>query len=260
MPADRDYLSQLLNLEGKVALVTGARVGIGAAAAVGLARAGASVCLTSRSQPGLEPVAETVRGLGAKALTLPLDVRDSASIAAAVGKAAEHFGRIDLLVNNAGVAIRGPALGFREEDWDKVMETNVRGVFLMSQAVGGRMAEAGGGRIVSLSSTFARVPAAGRAAYATSKAALEHLTRVLAREWAPEGVTVNAVAPTTILTESRAAFLASPEDRRRRVAEIPLGRMGETEDVVAAILFLAGPAGAFVTGQTLYVDGGFSLR
>lgn len=251
------YPAELFRLDGKCALVTGARQGIGRAIAVALARAGADIVVTSRTGE-LDATVEEVRAHGRRALAVELDVTRVADIEAAIARAVEAFGRLDVLINNAGVTARAPASDLDEREWNDVVATNLTGTFLVSRAAARGMAETGGGRIINLSSTFARVPTPSRAAYAASKAGVEQLTRVLACEWAPS-ITVNALAPTTIITDSRADFLSDPVVREARIAEIPMGRLETADDLAGAVLLLAGAAGAFITGQTLVVDGGFSL-
>ncbi|MDA0159243.1 SDR family oxidoreductase [Solirubrobacter ginsenosidimutans] len=225
-------------MAGRVALVTGARQGVGRSIATALAEAGAEVIGTSR---------EAGDGLRA------LDVADPQQIDALMAE----IGRLDILVNNAGLSIRRPAGEYAVDEWDAVLDVNLRGPFLMARAAAARMP--GGGRIINLSSTYARATVTERAPYAASKAGLEHLTRVLALEWAPRGILVNAVAPGLTDTETRAAVLADPEQAARRAAEIPLGRIGEADDVAGAVLLLASEAGRFITGQTIVVDGGYTL-
>jgi NAD(P)-dependent dehydrogenase (short-subunit alcohol dehydrogenase family) len=252
-------LTALFGLDGKVALVTGARSGIGRALSRTLVEAGAGVALSSRDVAALDEVTRELRSLGAEPLPLALDVTDAGDVERALDAVIGRFGRLDVLVNNAGVAIRGEALSYAEGDWRAVVDTNLTGTFLVSRAAAARLREGGGGRIVTLSSTFARTAMAGRAAYAASKAGVEQLTRVLAVEWAEHGITVNAIAPTTVLTESRAALFSDPAARAARLAHIPLGRFGTPEDLSGALLLLAADAGRFITGQTLLVDGGFTL-
>jgi NAD(P)-dependent dehydrogenase (short-subunit alcohol dehydrogenase family) len=254
---NHDYLSERFGLEGKVALVTGGRQGIGRAIVIALARAGARVALTGRDRDALGEVGGELDALGAEHLELSLEVGDPGQIEEVVEAAASEWGRLDILVNNAGVSIRRQASDYEVGEWDEVLATNLRAAFLLARAAAGRMAE--GGRIVSLSSTFAHTAVAERAPYAASKAGLEQLTRVLAVEWASRGITVNCVAPGATLTESRRDVLGDKETAARRIAQIPLGRLGESDDVAGAVLFLTSEAGAFLTGQTLVVDGGYTL-
>lgn len=256
---DAEFLAGLLSLEGRVAVVTGARQGIGQAIAVGVARAGARVVITSRDENGTGRTADQIRELGQSAVEFRADVRSIADCRMVVQGALDAFGRLDVLVNNAGVAITGPALDYPEEAWDNVIDTSLKGSFLMSQAAAPAMATGGGGRVINLSSTFARRPYLGRAAYSSAKAGLEQLTRVLALEWAAQKITVNAIALTTIITQSRAHAFTDLRAVEKRISEIPMGRLGRVEDAVGAALYLAGPAGEFVTGHTLLVDGGFTL-
>lgn len=238
-----EYLAQLFGLDGRVALVTGARHGIGEAVANALSRAGARVIVTGRSQDRLPTIGDE---------QLALDVTDPWQVEATISRC----GRLDIVVNNAAVPATGPTDALSVAEWDRVMATNLRGPFLISRSAAATMER--GGRIINVSSTYARLAAPNRAAYAAAKAGLEHLTRVLALEWAPRGITVNAVAPGATPTESRAPVLGTEEARRSRAAEIPLGRLGEVDDVVGAVLLLASDAGAFITGQTIVVDGGLT--
>jgi 2-deoxy-D-gluconate 3-dehydrogenase len=253
------YLESLFSLAGRVALVTGARQGLGESIAIALARAGAHVAVTSRAVEGLAPLCERIRELHVEALPLELELTRPEEIDRAVEGVVERLGAIDVLVNNAALSIPGDAVSYAVDDWDSVLETNLRGTFLTSRAVARGMIERREGRIINLSSPFARVGLPDRAAYSASKAAVEQLTRSLAVEWAPSNVTVNAVAPTTVLTETRAERFRNEHVLRDRVAQIPLGRLGRTDDVAGAVLLLAGPAGGFITGQTLLVDGGYTV-
>jgi len=255
----RDYLRRTFGLEGKVALVTGAREGIGFAAATALAEAGARVAVTSRSADGLLAVVEAIREAGSEALPLMMEMRDLASVRSGIERAAEHFGRLDVLVNNAGVAIRAPSLTYTEAEWAEVLEVDLRGPFFAAQAAAAIMARSGGGRIINVSSVFAHKAMGSRAAYAASKAGLEQMTKVLAVEWASHGITVNAVAPGTVLTPSREHLFATPEALAERLRIIPLGRLGRPEDIAPAILFLASPAAAWITGAVINIDGGMRL-
>lgn len=240
-------------------IVTGARHGIGQAIAVGAARAGAHLVVTSREENGAGRTVDQIQQVGGSALELQADVRSASDCKMVVQRAIDAFGRLDVVVNNAGIAISAPALEYPEDAWDEVVDTSLKGSFLMSQAGARVMASESGGRIINLSSTFARRPYRRVVAYAAAKAGIEQLTRVLALEWAENKITVNAIALTSIVTETRAHFFTDPKRVEQRIAEIPLGRLGIVEDAVSAALFLAGPAGAFVTGHTLLVDGGFTL-
>jgi len=211
--------------------------------------------VTSRDASTLAPLAER---LGA--LPLELELSRPEQIEAAVDATIEALGGLDILVNNAGLSIHAEALELDVADWDRVFETNLRGVFLLSRAAARVMKGRGGGRIVNLSSPFARVGLPRRAAYSASKAGLEQLTRTLAVEWAPYGITVNAVSPTTVVTETRAELFRDEEARQARTRQIPLGRLGTPEDVVGPVLLLCGEAGSFVTGETILVDGGYTVR
>jgi NAD(P)-dependent dehydrogenase (short-subunit alcohol dehydrogenase family) len=253
---DLDYLGGLFGLGGRVALVTGARHGLGRSLALALGRAGASVVVTGRDAQALGPVTTELEALGAAALALELELTDPESVRAAVAQAARWRGRLDIVVNNAGVSIRRPAADYTVDEWDTIVDTNLRAAFLVARAAAEQMPA--GGRIINLSSTFAVSAVAERAPYSAAKAGLEQLTRALAVEWAPRAITVNAVAPGATPTETR-ALLDSPEVAARRAAQIPLGRLGDPEDVVGAVLLLAGRAGSFITGQTLRVDGGYTL-
>jgi NAD(P)-dependent dehydrogenase (short-subunit alcohol dehydrogenase family) len=202
-------------------------------------------------------VASALESAGSEHLELGLDVADEAQVVAAVAAVRKRFGRLDVVVNNAGLSVRKDALDLTVDEWDAVLDTNLRGAFLVARESARAMDP--GGRVVSVSSTFARSAFPQRAAYAASKAGLEQLTRVLAVEWAPRGVTVNAIALTTVETPSRRDLFPTEEARQERIRRIPLGRLGLAADAIGALLLLASPAGAFVTGQTILVDGGFTL-
>jgi NAD(P)-dependent dehydrogenase (short-subunit alcohol dehydrogenase family) len=258
-PAGPDDLHRrLFGIAGRVALVAGGRQGIGRELALALAQAGARVAVTSRRPEELSGLAGELEAFGAEHLELGLDVSDEDDVERVVAAVVDRFGALDIVVNNAGRAIRRPALEHTLADWDAVLDTNLRGAFLVCRAAARAMGTRGG-RIVNISSTFAQAAFPNRVAYAASKAGLEQLTRVLAVEWAGRGITVNALSLTTIETEARRDLFATPEARAARVRRIPLGRLGETGDVVAPFLLLVGDGGAFITGHTMAVDGGFTL-
>jgi NAD(P)-dependent dehydrogenase (short-subunit alcohol dehydrogenase family) len=235
------------DLTGQTALVTGASRGIGHDLAEALAHAGAHVLAGVRSETDLE---------GAGIEPVELDVRDRTSVEAAV----ERAGRLDILVNNAGLGTNHDALDATEEEWDELMAVNLKGAFTVCQVAGRHMVERGYGRIVNMSSQAAQVGIPRHAAYSASKAGLEGLTRVLALEWGPHNVTVNAVAPTFIRTPGTAERLDDPAFLEDVVSRIPVGRVGTTTEVAAAVIFLASPAASLVNGTTLAVDGGWTAQ
>jgi len=249
-----------MRLDGKVAMVTGAGSGIGKAAAIAVAEAGADCvpCELPEKIADLAPVCEEIRSLGRKAHPLPLCLPDIDSIDSAVAGAVEGMGRIDVLVNNAGVNVPRDALDVTEEDWDRVLDVNLKGLFFISQRVARKMVETGGGKIVNMASQNGVVGYYKRAAYCSSKAGVVNLTRVLALEWAPHKINVNAVGPTFVLTPLTQATFGDAALREDLLKRIPLGRVGQPEDVVGAVVFLASPAADLVTGHTLLVDGGWT--
>ena len=248
-------------LDGRVAIVTGSGSGMGRAFSIALAKAGADVVITEL--PGKEKAAEDtaaeVRAAGRRALALPLDVRQIASIHQVVERTLGEWGRIDILVNNAGMNIRKMAVDVLEEDWDQVLDTDLKGVFFCAQAVGRHMIRRGqGGKIVNIASQVGLVAYHSRVAYCAAKAGVINMTRALALEWAPHHINVNAIAPTFVRTPLVEELLKDPAVRDDVLRRIPLGRLAEPEDIVGAVVYLAGPASDLVTGHTLVVDGGWT--
>ena len=248
------------SLAGKVTLVTGASRGIGRAVALACAAAGSNIVLGVRKPADASGILGEIEAMGREALAVQLDLPDRDHIDAAVSVAVETFGRIDILVNNVGVAPGNLAELVEEKDVDAILDINIKGTFLMTQAVARHMIERGGeGRIISISSQAATNALRGEAIYCMSKAAINHLSRCLAAEWARHGITVNTVSPTFIHTDGTQPFLSDPENHRRTLNHIPLGRIGETRDVTGAVVFLASPAASLITGADLLVDGGWSV-
>lgn len=251
--------SELFDLTGRVALVTGASKGLGSAISVGLAKSGAHLALCARDRRGLEATRAAVEATGARAEVFEMDVCSRASVRHAVAAALEAFGRIDVLVNNAGVNVRKPTLELSEEEWDQVLDTNLKGYFLVAQAVGEHMVARGAGKVVNVSSIFGAVGMNNQLAYAASKGGVVQLTKVMAIEWAKHGVNVNAVGPTYFETPLVAALRNDPERFRFINERTPMGRWGQPEELVGTVVYLASRASDFVTGQTVYVDGGWTI-
>lgn len=248
------------SLAGKVALVTGSRRGIGKTIALAFAEAGADVALCDLvlEDGQLQSVAQEIRNLGRRSLFVRADTRQKKDIDDLVEKVIGELGRIDTLVNNAGVSINSPILDMGEEDWDRTLDINLKGYFLCSQAVGRRMVQQKSGTIINLASQFAFRVTAGMGAYSISKAGVAMLTRVLALELGKFAIRANAIAPGMVKTEINRSRRSDSELLKRIESTIPLGRIAETDDLVGTALFLASDASRYITGQTLLVDGGRS--
>jgi NAD(P)-dependent dehydrogenase (short-subunit alcohol dehydrogenase family) len=245
------------DLFGRHALITGAGRGIGRAASLHLAREGARVTVVARSEPELEELAAEISADGGVADVIAADVTDADGVARVVEQAGREQ-ELDICVNSAGTNRPAPTVEVPLEDFEYVMDVNVRGTFLVCQSVGAAMIAAGTpGRIVNVSSQMGTVGYPGRAVYCASKHAVNGLTKALGVEWAPYGITVNAVAPTFIETPLTKPMLANPEFRADVLSRIPLGRVGTVDEVAAAILFLVSPKAALVTGSIIPVDGGW---
>lgn len=241
-------------LEGRVCLISGATRGIGAAVLEKFARAGAIVVGTATSEKGVASIEARIAELGAKGMALALDVCDTAACDAAVKAVTERFGRIDVLVNNAGITKDTLMMRMKDELWDAVIDTNLSGAFRLARAVTRPMMKARYGRIIQISSVVGAMGNPGQVNYASAKAGMLGLTKALAREIGSRGITVNAVAPGFIETDMTAAL--DEIQREHLMSQIPVGRLGQTDDVANACLFLASDAAAYVTGATLHVNGG----
>jgi len=244
-------------LDNQVAIITGASRGIGEAIATAFAEAGAKVVLSSRKQPDLERVAQEIKKSGGEAFPIAAHGGKIEELKALVQKTIDRYGRIDILVNNAGTnPLFGPIINTDEKAWDKIFEVNIRGFFFLSKEVVPIMTEKGGGKIVNMASVAGIKPGLGLGAYSVSKAGVIMLTRVLAQEWAAMNIRVNAIAPGVIKTKFSEAIHGSPEIAEEILKGLPIKRLGEPLDIVGAALFLASDASAYITGQTIVVDGG----
>jgi NAD(P)-dependent dehydrogenase (short-subunit alcohol dehydrogenase family) len=244
------------DLAGKVSIVTGGGKGIGKAIAFGLADSGANVVVAARTTPEIEAVTEEIFSRGGRAMAQTTDVTRSEQIEALIESTVNEFGRIDILVNNAARSFLRPLLDLREDGFDKIFDTNVKGNFLLSRAAAKVMAQNGGGRIVNITSVAAERGGALMGAYHASKAAVKMLTMCMAVEWASMNVLVNAVGPGMTRTHFSQPIWANPEIERQLTSRIPQSRLAEPDDIVGAVLFLCSDAAAFITGQSIYVDGG----
>jgi NAD(P)-dependent dehydrogenase (short-subunit alcohol dehydrogenase family) len=248
------------DLTGKIALVTGASRGLGRSFALTLARAGADVAISSRTSESLADTCGVIKSLGRRCLPVVLDVRSDKSIRSAVASVNDRFGRIDILVNNAGCNIRKPALEITWEDWNTVLDTNLRGPFFVAQAAARRMIERAGGRIINIGSVTSVAGYAGLGPYGASRGGIKQLTMSLAADWGPHGVTVNCLAPGWFKTAQNAVLYENGEWVRYLSDKIPLRRPGAVDDLDGALVFLASDASRYITGQTLLVDGGISVN
>jgi NAD(P)-dependent dehydrogenase (short-subunit alcohol dehydrogenase family) len=251
----------LFRLDGRVAVITGGSKGLGQSMASGLASAGADIVICSRNE--LEAVAaadELARESGRRTLGLRCDVTQENEVSSLVERAVETLGKVDILICNAGINIRGPIDELRVDEFETVMRTNVTGPWLCCRAVFPLMKKAGYGRIINLSSTLGAVAVAGRTPYASSKGAVRLMTQTLALEGAPHGITVNSLCPGPFLTPMNEVIRNAPETKKNIVGAVPLGRWGEMHEIQGAAIFLASEASSYVTGSSLFVDGGWTAH
>jgi NAD(P)-dependent dehydrogenase (short-subunit alcohol dehydrogenase family) len=246
------------DLEGQVVLVTAAARGLGRACALACAHAGADIALGLRDKKSDSGVTAEIEKLGRRVLPLQMDVSKMGEIQSAVAEAHRHFGKIDVLVNNAGIAPENLAENVVEADFDATLAVNLKGTFFTTQAVGRLMIERRSGCIVNMSSQAGSTALKGEPIYCMTKAGINHLTRCLAHEWGPHNIRVNAVAPTFIRTDGTAPALSDPAFLKQTIAKIPLGRVGEPVEVAGAVVFLASPAASLINGAILLIDGGWT--
>ncbi|WP_391557427.1 SDR family NAD(P)-dependent oxidoreductase [Robertmurraya sp.] len=248
-------------LDSKHAIVTGAGRGIGKALAIGLAEAGADVALLSRTEGDLRETAEIIRSFGRRVLVIPTDVTSKEEVLRAVSKVEDEWGEIHILINNAGMNIRSKALEVTEEEWQTIMDTNLKSAFMMSQQVGKVMQKHGtAGRIISISSVAGHVALRTGVVYAATKAAMIQMTKVLALEWGPHNINVNSIGPWYFKTPLTETLLSKKEYVEDILAVTPLNRVGELPELVGPVVMLASEAGNYISGQTIFVDGGMTIH
>lgn len=247
-------------LDNRVALVTGGSRGLGLGMALALAHSGASVAIVARKAEELAKAAELIRATGQQAFTVQADIGDIAQVQTIVPQVTAHFGRLDILVNSAGINIRQPFDMFTPEDWDRLININSKSAFFLSQAAARAMRQQGKGKIINVGSIALELVLPNIALYAVSKNALRGLTKALAIELAPDNITVNTIAPGRFWTQMVDAVFADPERYESIVNMLPLGRPGVPADLAGATVLLASDAGAYITGQTLFVDGGWTAN
>lgn len=253
------FVYDRFDLTGKTAIVTGATKGLGYGMSMALAQAGADIVVVSRTASDCEKVAAEIEGMGRKALALPADMTKFDTLGGLVDTVVEKMGKVDILVNNAGVGITKPALDITEDEWDKVVDLNLKGVFFLAQAVGRQMKKQNSGKIINISSAYGVVADANVTPYISSKAAVIMMTKALAVEWARYNIQVNSVCPGYVITSMNEKEFSDPKVRDHFVKKIPQRRLGEIEDLGGVVVYLASKASDYVTGSNIIVDGGITL-
>ena len=259
-PRDDQFQMPSLRLDGRVALVTGGNRGLGLGLALALAHVGADIVIAGRTQSELESAVALITRTGRRARAFACDVADVEAVRGMVAQAAEAFGRLDILVNAAGMNIRRPADTFTDTDWDRLMTVNLKGAFFAAQAAAPFLRQQGGGRIINVGSVTFNLAVPNVTLYAISKGGMQQMTWQLALEWAKDNITVNALAPGRFWTAMTDAVFSDPEKHASAVSVIPLGRPGLATDLAGAVVLLASDAGAYITGQSITIDGGWSIN
>jgi len=249
---------EIFNLNNKVAMVTGSTRGLGEVAAMALAKAGADVAICGRNTSDLERVSSAIREMGKDSAGFVFDVTSKESVREGIEQILKHFGKVDILLNNAGLNHREPVLDFPEEAWDLVLNTNLKGYFLVAQAVVPQMLERGYGKVINIGSILGKVALPNQIAYASAKGGVRQMTQVMATEWAKQGVRVNAIGPTYFETDMVKQIRNDPERFNFINERTPMGRWGYLPELEGVVIFLAAPASDFITGQTIYIDGGWT--
>jgi NAD(P)-dependent dehydrogenase (short-subunit alcohol dehydrogenase family) len=249
---------EIFSLANKVSMVTGSSKGLGRSAALALAKAGSDVAVCGRNQADVDKVVEEIREIGSNAAGFLFDVTHKQSVQQGVEQIVSHFGRIDILLNNAGTNHRVPVLEYPEEQWDKILQTNLKAYYLVAQQVVPQMIQRNYGKVINMSSILGHVGLPNQLAYASSKGGVEQMTKVMALEWAKQGVRVNAIAPTYFETEMVSQIRQDAERFNFINERTPMGRWGQIEEIEGVVIFLAGSGSDFITGQSLVIDGGWT--
>lgn len=248
------------DLSGKVALVTGGRKGIGYAIAKRLALAGTNVAIASRNESEVKKAAQSLSAFGVESIGIGADVSNTAEAQQIPLTVIEKFNRLDFLINNAGVSIPTPALEVTEEIWDKILDTNLKGMFFCSQSACRQMIKQGGGTIINIASVQSVVAQRNQAPYGSSKGGIAMMTKVLALEWAQYNVRVNVVAPGSIRTDMNREYLSKPENLQKNLSMIPLNRIGDPDEIAGMVVFLCTDDASYITGTTIFIDGGWTIE
>ena len=250
---------KIFDLTGRVAMVTGSTRGLGENSAMALAKAGADVAVCGRNTEDLKRVSDAIKALGRDSEGFVLDVTSKKSVHEGVDRILQRFVKIDILMNNAGLNHREPAIDYPEDAWDLVISTNLKGYFLVAQAVAPHMLERGYGKIINMSSILGKIALPNQLAYASAKGGVVQMTKVMALEWAKQGIRVNAIGPTYFETEMVTPIRNDPERFNFINERTPMGRWGYLPEMEGLVIFLAAPASDFITGQTIYIDGGWTI-